>query len=59
VLTYPHADLRGSVLPDSGSGGVRFWEPILRQQIGADIRERFITWAATELTELLPSLRAS
>lgn len=22
--------MRGSVCPDSGSGGVRFWEPILR-----------------------------
>jgi hypothetical protein len=42
-------------LSDSGSGGVRFWEPILRQQIGADIRERFITRA----TELLSSLQAS
>jgi hypothetical protein len=55
ALTCDHVGLPGSVLSDSGSDGVRFWEPILKQQIGADIRERFITWAATEL----PALRAS
>jgi hypothetical protein len=53
ALTCGYARLGGTVLSDSGSGGVRFWEPILRQQNGADIRERFITRA----TELLPSSR--
>ena len=43
ALTCDHVGLPGFVLSDSGSDGVRFWEPILNQQIGADIRERFIT----------------
>jgi hypothetical protein len=29
VLTSGHVDVHWSVCPDSGSGGVRFWEPIL------------------------------
>jgi hypothetical protein len=32
ALTCDHVGLRGSVLSDFGSGGVRFWEPILRRR---------------------------
>jgi hypothetical protein len=42
ALTWDHAGVRGSVCPDSGSGGVRFWEPILRRHALRDAREHVV-----------------